>query len=579
MPVRTQLPHIYLPATIERASFTPVTGFDPDRPPLTARQQRYLHANKLTDELNIAVQKRLELIQTLQIPEGEVVPGVCLDVEGSADQPLAIDALEDRGSRTAPIELLNVHRKDDGSLTATIFIPEKRLGFFQNKITRYGDESIDRQGTRGSTVSIDSFQAFKLSDLPSFWMEGTALPQDKSHKHVWEVWLRKGSYDLLKNRASNLGIEVSEHSLKFHECEICLINSSLQTLAIIQMSAAPLADAKIIDIDFFQVAFDSLSPTVTAGLATGFQTFGAEADGQNNLKVFPYHHGEDLCVDPAIAGEFRKCTAFPPIYPNGMGAGTWIMREQILRSVSNPYWVFAGRDNEHYLGNSPIKGVMEKFGSLPCTEEDSAVLELDVRANNLKPRWGVVVEKEDLPTREDSLEICPNNFLTRWSSEDGKQQIVMTFRRSASTFEGQPVVWVKIKSNGNLPEGEMLKEVLASLLAAGCEEISSPERRWGIPLNMLNTVNDLSHIFGGPVPVMHIHLNNEPTILAALLQMGLMHRKFGHYTMLSGVMNLKEAPHQEIMFGKKLPDATQVHGLNPMRSDSSPFFYLAPRPK
>lgn len=122
----------------------------------------------------------------------------------------------------------------------------------------------------------------------------------------------------------------------------------------------------------------------------------------------------------------------------------------------------------------------------------------------------------------------------------------------------------------------MLKEVLASLLAAGCEEISSPERRWGVPLNKLNTANDLSHIFGGPVPVMHIHLNNEPAILAALLQMGVMYRKFGHYTMLSGVMNLKNAPNQEIMFGKKLPDATEVCGLNPVRNDSAPIFSWAP---
>jgi len=56
--------------------------------------------------------------------------------------------------------------------------------------------------------------------------------------------------------------------------------------------------------------------------------------------------------------------------------GTWFMREEIRRSTSDPDWVFAGRDNEHYLGNLPIIRVMGKFGAIPGTEQNSAVMEL-----------------------------------------------------------------------------------------------------------------------------------------------------------------------------------------------------------
>jgi len=78
---------------------------------------------------------------------------------------------------------------------------------------------------------------------------------------------------------------------------------------------------------------------------------------QCNLKIYPIWHGEDLAVDEKIAGLFRECTKCL-LHPKGMGKGTWFMREQIikrsLRSSDDPDWVFAGRDNEHCLGNLPI---------------------------------------------------------------------------------------------------------------------------------------------------------------------------------------------------------------------------------
>ena len=338
------------------------------------------------------------------------------------------------------------------------------------------------------------------------------------------------------------------------------------------------ANSKIIDIDFFQVGLNERGLVQNAGLATGFQTFGAECDESNNLKFFPCHHGEDLCVDKDVAKLFREYTKCL-LYPNGMGAGTWVMREQILRSVSNPYWVYGGRDNEHYFGNPQIIGVMDKFGSIRGSERDSAVLQIDGLTAHMKPRWGVQVVKEDLPSRENIFDICPNNFLTRWSSEDGKQQIAVIFSRSASTFDGHPVVWTKIKSNGNLPHREMLKEVMASLISAGREEISSPNRRWGVPRDKLITGDDLSRIFGGPVPVMHVHMNNEPEILEILLRMEAIYRTFGDRTMVSGVMRLKNMQNPEVVLGQKPPEATQIDGIDPERDANKPYFDVVSEPK
>lgn len=327
------------------------------------------------------------------------------------------------------------------------------------------------------------------------------------------------------------------------------------------------ANAKEIEVDFLLVAFNACSPVLIGGLATGAATFGAKCDENNNLRIFPVKHGEDLCVDKNIARLFREHTR-GQLHPSGIGAGTWFMREQIRSSISKPHWVFAGRDNEHSPENPQIKGVMDKFGAVHGTEKDSAVLQLNGLPYDMKRRWGVSIETQALPADALGIKLCPNNFITRWSSNDGKQQIVVIYTKMASTFDGQPVVWTKIKSNGSLPDSEMVKEVLASLLSAGSDEISN--RGWGSPRTKL--ANDLSHVFGSPVPVMHIHTSREQKVIDALLQMKADYRRFGNHTMLSGVMDLRNVRSPKAMFGQSLPEATRINGIDPERDAHRPYF-------
>lgn len=222
-------------------------------------------------------------------------------------------------------------------------------------------------------------------------------------------------------------------------------------------------NAKEIEVDFFLVALDTCCPVLIGGLATGAPTFGVDWDSNNNLKIFPVKHGEDLCIDKHIGKLFRKYTQ-GKTHPNGIGPGTWFMREQMRCSVENPNWVFAGRDNEHSPDNLPIMGLMDKFGAVRGTKHDSAILQLDGLPYEMRKRWLASVETMALPSDRLGLRLSHNNFLTRWSSSDGKQQVAVIYTKMASTFNGQPVVWTKIKSNGNLPKGEMLKEVMGCLL-------------------------------------------------------------------------------------------------------------------
>lgn len=222
-----------LPATINQREFTPVTGFDSDRPPLTARQQRYLHASKLQAELTSAINQKIELVESINIQDVSRANGICLEIEGAENIPLDIDFLENRAPGP-PIELLNV-RVVDGILRAAIYVPDKKLTSFNGKLEQYGDEDRDPAGTKGLTVAVDSIEAIKLAELSDFWMDDAEMPTNTAQAYVWEVWLRKDKINSLRADAAKYGISISQHSLKFQECDICLLTASLDQLALLQV--------------------------------------------------------------------------------------------------------------------------------------------------------------------------------------------------------------------------------------------------------------------------------------------------------------------------------------------------------
>lgn len=239
MPPRNDLKHILLPAFLGGERFVPVTAPVGERPPLTARQNRFLHASKLKDEVTAAIQRRNQMVESIRVDDNdvEITPGISLDITGADHIALDVDALENRQS--VPIEVLNV-RVENGITSATIFVPERRLDFFKGKFDKYGDVTKDPSGTKGATIAVDSIEAIKLADLKSFWMEEAELPQNTTQPYTWEVWVRKGLHEKLRAVEAKYGIKVSKHKLTFQECEICLITASQDALALAQIALAPL---------------------------------------------------------------------------------------------------------------------------------------------------------------------------------------------------------------------------------------------------------------------------------------------------------------------------------------------------
>ncbi|MEJ0061675.1 MAG: hypothetical protein WDO70_00350 [Alphaproteobacteria bacterium] len=361
-----------------------------------------------------------------------------------------------------------------------------------------------------------------------------------------------------------------------------------------------------INVLFLMAAMHTCLPKL-AGAAIELPTVITKWQG-NEFKHYPAIYGEDTCVLPEFSKTFREKTA-GALYPNGLGLGTWFAKERIEGSVSGRSgfaplgMVSQGRVCEYSGHNGPMIGLLNKFGATTAPDA-SAVLELDGLTPTMKSRWQVPVDTEALADQNGKP--LDNIFVTRWSGESGKQQIAASFTKTISTFTGDPIVRVQLTSNGNLPNGDMLQNVLSSLLAAGHDEIR--ERKWAIAGELKSVasnrspiipllasrqqqmaallsagrdeilsrrigMDDLSHIFGGAVPTMRIHALRKPEIVAALKDLGAQPRILGPHVMLPAIMDFANMPQEALNFD--LPPARPLNTVNHRGATSTPLFSLA----
>ena len=178
MTSRSDLKHIVL-STSEGVAFTPVTGFPAgERPTLTARQNRFLHANRLIGEVDTAINQHMQMVEAFRVadPDAEITAGISIDIEGRIPAEglpqTGLDATSLENRQGAPIEVLNVRVEENGKTSATIFVPESRIEFFKRKFQTYRDNAqTDPTGTGNTALKIDAVDAVRVADLDSFWMD------------------------------------------------------------------------------------------------------------------------------------------------------------------------------------------------------------------------------------------------------------------------------------------------------------------------------------------------------------------------------------------------------------------------
>jgi hypothetical protein len=187
--------------------------------------------------------------------------GLQVEFESFPDIGLAFESLsrENQG-----IELFNV-RHDEQRTYATVFVPDGKLGHFENLIRDYLDEKRDRRGrAHDHKALVNTIQRIRAASLRALWTDDPEVfPVTDDETFWWEVWLpiRADRYATVANfhrLAESLGFPVAPGELEFPERTVLLVRTSagaMRRSMMILNSIAELRRAKE-TAEFF----DSLPP-------------------------------------------------------------------------------------------------------------------------------------------------------------------------------------------------------------------------------------------------------------------------------------------------------------------------------
>ncbi len=333
-----------------------------------------------------------------------------------------------------------------------------------------------------------------------------------------------------------------------------------------------LSDQKI-DAYFLLAGWENYQPKIIGG-SIDFPTVITEWSG-NTFKHYPAFYGEDICLlSTALRRLVLECPKGNSL-PQNVGLCEFFIGEKIRRWRSNLYgdapmgisaYGYVGEYSSHSV--TMIK-VMKKFGSTLGSTQDGTVLEMSDLKTAFNDNGMLTVTMKSFIS--DQGDVLPNIFVTCWSDEKEKQQIMASYTHGISSFSCNPVVRVQITSNGNLPDRVLLQKCLASLLAAGQQEIQV--RQWGtrkekkittrpdalqtlMPKKKIEDLNTgetktfipqigtsgQTGLFKQTTPIMRIHAIKEPEIVSTLITMGASIRMLGAHQMLPAVLNFNNIP-------------------------------------
>lgn len=223
-------------------------------PPARARAQ---HAAKLAQSLATAVAdaQALRVGRQAGVAEGE--EGFYLQFEIPATERGAVDGLE---NKPAGIELVAVPHTVEGeaNITATVFVPERSLEFYSNKVTAYREEET-KTGRPKNENLIARLEDVRLAVVRSLFTDAPELYPQPNVAAWWEVWIRDGKLVSFRTVAGRLNIPLKEHAIRFPEREVVLAHSTEADLARLLANSDAVAELRL--------AKDSPSTFVEMGAA------------------------------------------------------------------------------------------------------------------------------------------------------------------------------------------------------------------------------------------------------------------------------------------------------------------------
>lgn len=232
-----------------------------DSRPDIPERDRAQHGRGLLDQIR-SLRLETESVRDEQRSAG-TGEGLGLQVEFASFPGIEV-TFESLARERQGIELLNV-RHEDNRTWATVFVPEGKLGHFENLIAAYLERKRDRIGhSRDNRKLIDTIRQIRAASLRALWTDAPeAFPISDEGPLWWEVWLpvrkdRSAVVSAFKEVAQAEYLRVAPGVLEFPERAVLLMYASadqMQRSMLILNSIAELRRAKE-TAEFF----DSLPP-------------------------------------------------------------------------------------------------------------------------------------------------------------------------------------------------------------------------------------------------------------------------------------------------------------------------------
>lgn len=202
-------------------------GQAPELPAL-ARQQHGRSLLRQLDELKPIEREAVRIQQQLGLESGL---GLQVEFVGQPQVELAIQSLANEPKH---IELLSVRREGD-TMYANVFVPDGKLGHFEQYIADYLEE---KKGAKGQSLDhkslLNTIASIRAAQLRALWTDDPQLlPQDGAEPFWWEVWLpvrghRQAVVEDFKKLARLVGCEVNDTQFNFPERTVVLMYASPQ---------------------------------------------------------------------------------------------------------------------------------------------------------------------------------------------------------------------------------------------------------------------------------------------------------------------------------------------------------------
>ncbi|WP_213989737.1 S8 family peptidase [Sodalis sp. dw_96] len=151
--------------------------------------------------------------------------GIFLTFESMPGYEINIDSLDNKSIRLCNVNFVN------NVQMVTVFIPENKRLYLQNKITTYA-EQLKKVSNNNL---FDNVHTIRIADIQSFFTSHQSLYPDENAVLWWEVWLTVRSFDRTEvdnflNYCRNNNISVGKSKILFGMVSVVVVKASINEL-------------------------------------------------------------------------------------------------------------------------------------------------------------------------------------------------------------------------------------------------------------------------------------------------------------------------------------------------------------